>query len=99
MKTIICIMICTIIIALGICFAYSDNNIIHQYPMTAVVNEIKDDLVYCVDCNGNIWIFEGSEDWQEDDIVSLLMDNMGTTTICDDEIIATYYSGTVKGLV
>lgn len=99
MKTVICIMICTIIIVLGVCFICNDDNIVHQYPMTAVVNEIKDDSVYCVDYNGNIWVFEDSEDWQEDDIVSLLIDDMGTTTIYDDEIIALHYSGTVKGLV
>lgn len=69
------------------------------YPMTAVVDRLEDnDKVVCVDYNENVWVFEGIEDWQEGDIVAMMMDTCGTDTIYDDEIVDVRYCGSVKGL-
>lgn len=70
------------------------------YPTTVIIREIDhmNDLVICEDYNGNEWIFEGVEDWDVDDIVSMIMNDMGTETIEDDEIIMMRYSGYAEGL-
>jgi hypothetical protein len=92
-------IICATAILVGFAAPIGNNEADHLYPKTAIVDRLEDnDIVVCVDCNENVWTFYGVEDWQEGDIVSLLMDDMGTATIYDDEIVKTYYSGTVKGL-
>lgn len=93
------VILCTTAILVGFTTRPAENEADHLYPNTAIVDRLEDnDIVVCVDCNENVWTFYGIEDWQEGDIVSLLMDDMGTATIYDDEIVKTYYSGTVKGL-
>ena len=66
------------------------------YAKTAVVVEIADNVVFCEDSNGESWAFEGAENWVEGDMVSMIMDDMGTKTIYDDEIRFARHSGTVK---
>ena len=52
------------------------------------------DLVTCVDAVGFEWQFYGCEDYAEHDLVSCLMDTMGTEdTIFDDYILDTQYTG------
>ena len=65
------------------------------YPRTARVYEIDRDadLVTVIDAAGFLWEFYGVEDWEVDDLVSLLMFDNGTKTIFDDEIIKAYYGG------
>lgn len=65
------------------------------YALTTVVEKVdyKKDTVTCIDFNGNLWEFYGVEDWQKDDIASLLMDNKGTPEIYDDVIVKSYYDG------
>ena len=66
------------------------------YALTAQVIDIdylKDEVI-CADYDGNIWSFFGSEDWQINDFVSLLMDNNNTPMIYDDIIMSARYSGT-----
>ena len=66
------------------------------YPLTAkiVVLDKENNRVICKDGTGNIWVFYNIEDWQENDFVSLLMDNNGTKeTIYDDIITMTLYAG------
>ena len=67
------------------------------YPKTAVIVELceEDDLVIVEDANGQSWCFTGIVDWYVGDLVSMLMDDMGTEIIYDDEIVDTYYSGYV----
>ena len=69
------------------------------YPLTTRVVEVDEeaDLVTCEDFNGNLWEFEGCEDWQDGDICSLLMNDKGTEEIFDDEIILMHYDGTFEG--
>ena len=69
------------------------------YALTTKVVELdrENDIVVCEDFNGNLWEFYGCEDWQIDDVASLLMDDNGTSTIYDDEIVSARYNGTFEG--
>ena len=69
------------------------------YALTTEVVELdrENDIVVCEDFNGNLWEFYGCEDWQIDDVASLLMDDNGTLTIYDDEIASARYNGTFEG--
>lgn len=98
MKKIITITIITIIVLLAsACVCHNDNNV---YPLTARVVEVDRvaDVVTCEDGAGNLWEFESCEDWEEDDFVSLLMNDNGTNeTIYDDIIEMVRYSGIFEG--
>ena len=66
------------------------------YPMTGIVTNVDHDLdiVTFKDCTGHLWDFYGAEDWEEGDICSCIMNDMGTPSIIDDEIIGEpKYSG------
>lgn len=71
------------------------------YPLPTVVTEIDRsvDKVICTDYNGYEWSFYGCEDWQENDICTLLMDSRKTEKIYDDVIVQTRYSGSVETMV
>ena len=73
-------------------------NAINFYPMSAIVTEINytDDLVTITDFEGYSWQFYGVEDWHKNDICACIMNDMGTETIYDDEIIKTHYCGWIK---
>jgi hypothetical protein len=60
------------------------------YAKSARVVEIDRDadVVTFEDCMGNLWDWEGVEDWTVDDDAALLMNSKGTETIFDDEIIS-----------
>lgn len=91
MKKIIIITLCIMSIAT---MAYAD-----IYPTTMIVVELDNqhDIVICEDFNGNQWAFEGIEDWMIGDIVSMIMEDMGTAQIYDDIIVMTQYSGYMEG--
>lgn len=93
MKKIIMAMVIMIIISVTI-GTYAE-----QYPTTMIINELDYDenIVICIDFNGNEWAFEEIEDWCIGDIASMIMDDMGTESIYDDTIIMVRYSGYVKG--
>lgn len=69
-----------------------------EYPTCGEVVEVdyENDLVVVEDFNGNLWEFEGCEDWLEGDIASMIMNDCGTPEIYDDEIVTVKYSGYVK---
>lgn len=59
------------------------------------VSELEDEtyLLELEDYNGNIWEYETDmEDMFIDDTVAVLLDNMGTAGIYDDEVIGLNYS-------
>lgn len=99
--------IACIIIVILVCYApvimlactHDTNSEANLYPTTAVVYELdrENDLVTVEDANGNLWQFEGCEDWDINDICSMLMDDCGTASIYDDEIVMVRYSGTTEG--
>ena len=66
------------------------------YAMTAQVYRLdyEADIVTIEDANGNLWDFEGCEDYCEGDLVSCVMWDAGTPeTIYDDHILSTRFSG------
>jgi len=69
------------------------------YGLTTVVTDISkaNDRVTCQDFNGNLWQFEGVEDWCVNDIATLIMDDNGTKEIKDDEILDVRYGGYFEG--
>lgn len=71
------------------------------YPLPTVVTEIDRsvDKVICTDYNGYEWSFYGTEDWEVNDICTLLMDSRKTEKIYDDRIVQTRYSGSVESMV
>ena len=66
----------------------------NYYALTCEVVEIdrEANTVTCEDYNGNLWEFYGTEDWQEGDCASLLMNSKGTPSIYDDAIEGARYS-------
>lgn len=71
------------------------------YPLLTVVTEIDRsiDKVTVTDNTGYEWSFYGCEDWQLNDICTLLMDSRKTEKIYDDVIVQTRYSGSVEAMV
>ena len=59
----------------------------NYYLLTTTVIEINDDVVMIEDDNGEVWEFEGAEDWKVNDTCFCIMNNNGTQTIYDDKIV------------
>lgn len=70
---------------------YNANQQKHLYPITTTVTEIENDTVTVEDSNGNLWSFDGAEDWQVGDGCALIMYDNSTREIIDDTIISTRY--------
>lgn len=70
-----------------------------QYPQTFVVDSVNHEQNYMVliDYNGNEWIYEDVEDFDCGDIVAAIMEERGTPTIYDDEIVMIRYAGYMEG--
>lgn len=68
-------------------------NKIDIYPETAIITEIKDDVVTAECFNGNQFQFIGAEDYMVNDVVSMLMYGNNTDIITDDIILKVKYSG------
>lgn len=62
------------------------------YPVRGIIAEINrtEDIVYFVDPTGNEWGFYGVGNWQENDMVVVIMDDNGTENIYDDQIITVW---------
>ena len=69
------------------------------YGLTTVVFNVSysTDIVTVKDFNGNLWQFDGAENWVEGDICTLIMNSKGTIEIKDDTIISVRYSGYFEG--
>lgn len=75
----------------SICQLYNANQISHLYPLTTTVTQINNDTVTVEDSNGNLWSFDGAEDWEVGDGCALIMDDNSTSEIVDDVIISAKY--------
>lgn len=68
------------------------------YSNTMIVNEVIDleddtQVIVLEDYNGNIWEYEtDSTDLFKNDCVSVILDNMNTPIIYDDEIVSIRYN-------
>lgn len=85
-------VILTVACLCGVCALCADADI---YAKTAIVYEIDRDadVVVVEDATGNLWEFEGVEDYEIGDFVSMVMDDNDTTSIYDDVIVVSQYSG------
>lgn len=97
-----------IIVALAIIAAFTDlslarfynaNQQKHLYPLTTIVTEIENDTVTVEDSNGNLWSFDGAEDWEINDSCALIMNDNNTKDIRDDVIISTRYQGRMESKI
>ena len=66
---------------------------IYVRTMQVVSLNRKADVVTCVDSVGFKWKFKGCEDYAKNDLVSCLMDTMGTRKIFDDVVLDHWYTG------
>lgn len=66
----------------------------NYYALTAQVVKIDktQDIVTVEDSVGNLWEFYGVEDWEIGDCASMVMDDMGTDRIYDDEVANVRYA-------
>ena len=69
------------------------------YPQTFVVDLVnhEQNFMVLVDFNGNEWVYNGVEDFDCGDIVAAIMEECGTPTIYDDEIVMIRYVGYMEG--
>ena len=74
----------------------SDDNNIYATTAVVITLDYANDIVVVEDFNGFMWEFSGTEDWCEGDLVSMVMNSVGTPTVLDDKIVHAYYSGTVN---
>lgn len=92
-------LIFTIMIALGLRLIFIPSQAdAENYPLCGIVIEVNyySNTVSVKDFNGNIWVFYGAEDWMVNDIAAMIMDDMGTESIYDDEIKIVHYCGWVE---
>lgn len=77
------------------------------YPLTGIVTSVTPDdsdtrsKVITFTCsNGNMFSFTAptTDCWEEADLVSCIMNNKGTETVYDDEVITSMYSGSTDQL-
>lgn len=69
-----------------------------EYPNAGIITKIdwETDTVYVTTLfDGNVWVFEGIEDFSVGDVVALIMDDVGTEIIYDDVITMVRYLGWV----
>lgn len=63
------------------------------YAMTCkvVATDREYDTLVLKDSTGNLWALEGCEDWQVNDCCAVVMNDKGTDSIYDDEIVSLRY--------
>ena len=96
------VILCGLLCAALIWFRYLDTKafVPHEiYPTSMIVVEVdyENDLVTIADFEGRAYQFYGCEDWYENDICAVIMDDNGTSeTVYDDIILQTRYCGYVE---
>ena len=92
MKNIISlILIVLFVITACVCGLATNHNDTYTKTVEIVEVDTQNDVVVCVDTNGEAWEFYGVEDWQEGDFAVLTMNTNGTSTIYDDEIVSAVF--------
>ena len=77
------------LIALALALAF----IRSLYPDAMTITEINGDLVTIETATGNQFQFRGAEDYEEGDLVAVLMYPKGTEKVTDDIIVRVRYAG------
>lgn len=68
----------------------------NTYPKTTICLAVnhQTEVVTVTDCNGTEWQFNGCQDFEEGDLIALIMNDNGTPdTIWDDTVVTARYSG------
>lgn len=77
------------------------------YPLTGIITSVTPDdsdtrseVITFTCSNGNMFSFTApiTDCWEEADLVSCIMNNKGTETVYDDEVITSMYSGSTDQL-
>ena len=64
-------------------------NDVHYITQAKVISvDTASDTVQIEDSYGEVWEFFGTENFQKDNSIVVLMDNKGTSTVYDDEILS-----------
>ena len=71
----------------------NSNNVSYSKVMRVTEVNYEENLVLCVDMNGEEWAFEGTEDYFVNDAIICEMYDNNTLNIYDDEIVNVYYAG------
>lgn len=72
---------------------YTKDRFDRLYPQAARVVDIQQDEIYLRDGAGNIWRWQGAEDWEIGDGVAMILTNNGTPdNVKDDVIVNIKYS-------
>jgi len=89
----------SIIVAIAILMGIAACASAEQYPQTFVVDLVnyEQNFMVLVDFNSNEWIWNDVEDFNCGDIVAAIMEECGTPTIYDDEIVKIRYAGYMEG--
>ena len=69
---------------------------VNLYAKTVICTGVypATDTVLSVDCNGTRWSFSGVQDFEEGDLIALVMSDNGTPeTIYDDPVLCATYAG------
>lgn len=80
-------------------FASETKSGVNTYPKTTVCLAVnhQTDTVTVADCNGTEWQFNGCQDFEEGDLIALIMNDNGTQNyIWDDTVVTARYSGGTK---
>ena len=93
--SLVLMVIFTCLVACADANAETETLEIKHYPSCGTVVEIncENGEVVVEDFNGNLWAFEGSEDWLEGDICAMIMSDEATPEIYDDVIVQVRYCG------
>lgn len=87
-------------IFLAIPFNVSAKENAKLYPQTTVIVKYENNMMYCMDFNGNIWTILCEEEYSDyfvGDIISMVMCDNGTPNSIYDDIIVSYrYDGWVE---
>ncbi len=85
----ILIIIIAVVLAGGINLLTMNNEESATYTLATCVAEVDEanDAVICKDNDGNLWEFYGCDGLQSGDCIDLLMNDHGTPTLYDDEVV------------
>lgn len=65
------------------------------YPAVSTVIDVDHNLDFVAfeTLSGHVYVMFGAEDWMVEDVAALLLDDMGTERVDDDEIVMALYNG------
>ncbi len=68
------------------------------YPKALYVVEVnhEEDVITLGDGNGELWVWEGAEDWMVGDVAGAIVEDNNTRCIYDDELVTLRYCGYIR---